>query len=93
MEISIYDLLRLNHPNIIDIRSIEKFNSNHIPGALNISATSLMNNPEKFLNKSDTYYIYCQKGQTSRTLAQILRIKGYNAFSIIGGYEAWILNT
>lgn len=93
MEISVSDFLKLDNPNVIDIRSVEKFNDNHIPGALNINANRLMNNPEKFLNPSLTYYIYCQKGSSSRTLAQVLRVKGYNVFNIIGGYEAWILNT
>ena len=93
MEISVSDFLKLNNPNVIDIRMPQKFNDNHIPGALNINANSLMNNPEKFLNPNLTYYIYCQKGSTSRTLAQVLRVKGYKVFNIIGGYEAWILNS
>ena len=93
MEISVSDFLKLNNPNVIDIRVPQKFNDNHIPGALNINANSLMNNPEKFLNVNLTYYIYCQKGSSSRTLAQVLRVKGYKVFNIIGGYEAWILNS
>ena len=93
MEISVSDFLKLNNPNVIDIRMPQKFNDNHIPGALNINANSLMNNPEKFLNLNLTYYIYCQKGSSSRTLAQVLRVKGYKVFNIIGGYEAWFLNS
>ena len=93
MEISVSDFLKLNNPNVIDIRMPQKFNDNHIPGALNINANSLMNNPEKFLNPNLTYYIYCQKGSASRTLAQVLRVKGYKVFNISGGYEAWILNS
>ena len=93
MEISVSAFLKLNNPNVIDIRMPQKFNDNHIPGALNINANSLMNNPEKFLNPNLTYYIYCQKGSSSRTLAQVLRVKGYKVFNIIGGYEAWILNS
>ena len=93
MEISIEDFLKINNPNVIDIRSVERFNSNHIPGALNINATVLLNTPERFLKPNLTYYVYCQKGSSSRTLAQVLRVKGYNVFNIMGGYEAWILNS
>ncbi len=93
MEITVSDFLKLNNPNVIDIRIPQKFNDNHIPGALNINANQLMDNPEKFLNRNLTYYIYCQKGTSSRTLAQVLRVKGYQVFNIIGGYEAWILNS
>ena len=93
MEITIDDFMKLVNPNVIDVRIPQKYNDNHIPGAININANSLLNNPEKYLNPSLTYYIYCQQGTSSRTLAQVLRVKGYNVFNIIGGYEAWILNS
>ena len=91
MEITINDLLNINNPNIIDIRSNQKFNDNHIPGSINISYDNLVNNHSKSLNKGENYYLYCQKGITSRTVSQILRAYGYNAFSVIGGYESYIL--
>ena len=93
MEVSISDFLKINNPNVIDVRSVQKFNDNHIPGAVNINANLLLNSPEKYLNPNLTYYIYCQQGTSSRTLAQVLRVKGYNVFNIIGGYETWILNS
>lgn len=93
MEITIDDFMKLVNPNVIDVRIPQKYNDNHIPGAININANSLLNNPEKYLNPNLTYYIYCQKGTSSKTLAQVLRVKGYKAFNIIGGYEAWILNS
>lgn len=92
MEISIGELLNLNNPIIIDIRSNQKYNDNHIPGAKNVSYDALVNSPGKFLNKNFIYYIYCQKGITSRSLCQILRSLGYNVISVTGGYEAYILN-
>ena len=91
LDISIDSFMKLNNPNVIDIRMRQKYNDNHIPGAINVSSNELLNNPEKFLNLNLTYYIYCQKGTSSRTLAQVLKVKGYNVFNIIGGYEAWIL--
>ena len=93
VEITVSDFLQLQSPNVIDIRSVEKFNDNHIPGAVHINASQLLNYPEKYLNPNLVYYIYCQKGTSSRTLVQVLRVKGYNVFNIFGGYEAWILNS
>ncbi len=81
--ISVYD---------IDIRSIEKYNDNHIPGAKNISYESLLLRPNQYLNIYNKYYIYCQRGKLSRTLCQTLKLKGYNVVNITGGYEAWILS-
>ena len=93
MEVTIEEFLKINNPNVIDIRMRQKYNDNHIPGAINLNASQLMNFPERFLNFNLTYYVYCQKGSSSKTLAQVLRVKGYNVINIIGGYEAWILNT
>lgn len=91
--ISIQELKKINYSiNIIDIRSIESFNNNHIPGAKNIPFNSLIINPGKYLNKNQLYYLYCQKGQKSMKTCQILGSLGYKVANIQGGYEAWILN-
>ena len=91
MNISIDEVLNLNNPNIIDIRTVENYNSNHIPGAINIPYNNLLINPSKYLNKVDKYYIYCKHGKTSMGLCRILKKEGYDVYSIIGGYEAWVL--
>ena len=93
MNISVTDLLQLTNPNIIDIRPIQNFNNNHIPGAKNISYNDLVINPSKYLNKNETYYIYCRHGVTSQGLCQMLANQGYKTVSVIGGYEAWLLNS
>ncbi len=93
LNISVTDLLKLPNPNIIDIRTIENFNNNHIPGSKNISAKDLLVSPSNYLNKSEIYYIYCKHGLTSPKLCQILRNQGYNVVNVIGGYEAWLLQS
>lgn len=90
--ISVSELQRLSNANIIDIRSIEKYNNKHIPRAINIPMEQLLINPAKYMNKYNKYYLYCQKGIQSRKLCQILKNNGYNVVNVTGGYEAWILN-
>ncbi len=90
--ISVSELKKLNNINLIDIRSIEKYNSRHILNAINIPMEQLLINSNKYLNKNEKYYIYCQKGMQSRKLCQILQNNGYNVVNVTGGYEAWILN-
>ncbi len=90
--ISITDLKKLNYVNLIDIRSVEKYNNRHIMNAVNIPMEQLLIKPDKYLNKYDKYYIYCQKGIQSRKLCQILSNLGYSVVNVSGGYEAWILN-
>ena len=35
--------------------------------------------------------IYCARGRISQELAEELRDRGYDAFSLKGGYTAWLL--
>ena len=44
--ISVTDLKQLNNPNLIDIRSIEKYNNKHIMNAVNIPLEQLLIKPE-----------------------------------------------
>ncbi len=92
MNISIDDFLKIsNKVNIIDIRSKQKYNDNHIPNSINIDKNELLLNSTKYLNQNEIYYIYCQKGTSSIRICQILRNKGYRVYNILGGYEEWIL--
>ena len=54
--ITITDLLQYTGLNIIDIRSEQSYNNNHIPGAINIPFEKLIVNPEKYLNKDQKYF-------------------------------------
>ncbi len=81
----------MNDGKIIDIRSREKYNNSHIDNAINIPKNELMINPNKYLNKLETYFIYCQHGYSSARISQLLRGYGYKVYNIIGGYEEWIL--
>lgn len=89
--ISVSELLKkINSIEIIDIRSIQSYNNNHIPTARNIPKEHLINEPNKYLNKQQAYYLYCQKGITSIKVCSLLNSLGYNTININGGYEAWI---
>lgn len=77
--------------NIIDIRSVQSYNNNHIPNAKNIPLEKLITEPNQYLNKGERYFIYCQKGLSSESVCSILSKVGYNVISIDGGYESWVL--
>lgn len=91
-KISINDLMPIiNQINIIDIRSVQSYNNNHIPNAKNIPFEKLIINPSQYLNLNEKYYLYCQKGLSSENVCKILNNIGYNVINIEGGYESWIL--
>lgn len=90
--ISIDEFLRLpDNISIIDIRNNQSFNNNHIPNAINIPYEKLIVNPSMYLERQKKYYIYCQKGITSKKITSILNQMGYQVFNISGGYEEWVI--
>ncbi len=92
MSISIKELLPIiDKVDLIDIRTVAKYNDNHIQGAINIQMEELMINPSKYISKNKRYYIYCQKGLASLNLVSVLKKIGYDVVSINGGYESWLL--
>lgn len=92
MHINMPELLKLSETNlinIIDIRNSTLYNNGHIKYARNIPQTNLLLEPEKYLNKKDNYYIYCQYGTSSEYVCTMLNNKGYKAINIIGGYNTY----
>ncbi len=71
---------------IIDIRNSYYYNQGHIDGAINIPYYKLLSNYSRYLDKNNTYYLYCDYGEQSRDVASRLVKFGYNVYSIDGGY-------
>lgn len=82
---------KLDKIKIIDIRDNYLYRMGNIPYSINIPMNFLTMNPENYLNKYDTYYIYCNMGINSKRVCEILTNMGYNVINIIGGYNAYKL--
>lgn len=81
----------INNGIIIDIRSSYKYSLGNIPNSINISEYDLMYNHNRFLNKVDTYYLYCDSGFRSNRLVSYLCSLGYKCVNIEGGYNNYLL--
>ena len=68
---------------LIDIESKEVYLKHHVNGAINIDKDTLLYNRERLLNKDETYYIYCSKGNKSRRVVSILELYGYNVVQVL----------
>ena len=87
-EIEIESIINnINNLNIIDIRDNYLYNLGAIPNAKNIPMNFLIMNPENYLNKNETYYIYCNRGINRKNECEVLMNMGYDVVNIIGGYE------
>ena len=82
-----------NTPNlvILDIRTPEEFNREHIKGAINIDYYA--NNFETELNKLDkskTYIMYCRSGNRSRNAMRTFQKLGFQkVYNVLGGISSW----
>ena len=85
-EISIKQLMNLKKPKIIDIRDNYSYSQGHINNAVNIPYYSLLSNYSIYLNKTDTYYLYCDYGKQSMEISNRLNLFGYHTFYVKEGY-------
>ena len=76
--------------NIIDIRDNYLFKLGAIPGSKNVPVNYLLMNPGNYLNKMDTYYIYCTFGMQSAKVCSNLSLDGYHVVNVLGGYNSYV---
>lgn len=77
--------------NLIDVRDKYQYNTGHIEGAINIPSNFLIANPENYLDKNKTYYLYCYSGHISNDISRELNYLGYKTVSVFGGYNYYLL--
>lgn len=73
---------------IIDMRSESAFSLGHVPSAVFIPAKKIPSAP---LPKDRKIIVYCERGVLSEDVTKNLIASGYNAYSLKGGYIAWLM--
>lgn len=72
---------------ILDVRTIEEFNREHIPNAINIPLDQI--NSINF-NKDSTIIVYCQSGMRSKQAAEKMIDMEYSSvYNLDGGLLNW----
>ncbi|MCL1854539.1 MAG: rhodanese-like domain-containing protein [Clostridia bacterium] len=70
---------------ILSIRRAEDYEAGHIAGAVNIPYGQGMEEALSQLPADKTIVVYCYSGQTSSQTTAVLRLMGYDAYSMSGG--------
>ena len=106
MDITINELGQLmpDSYRLLDMRGDVEVGHGMIPGAIHMSKDAILEKYQGGLVKADEeaaqvredladkkLIIYCARGRISQELAEELRDRGYDAFSLKGGYTAWLL--
>lgn len=86
--VSLETLKKIKNPIIVDIRDNYSYNISHIKNSINIPYYNLLNNYSHYLNKNNTYYLYCDEGIQSYEISTRLNLFGYNTKSLEGGFKS-----
>ena len=75
---------------LVDVRKANEYTKGHIPGAVNSNWSKFDQNFQD-LPKDKVLIIYCDSGEVSVQLASFLRLKGFKAYFLQGGWQnGWI---
>ncbi len=84
------DLVENKEGILVDVRTTEEYNMDHIEGATLIPLDTLENSVEETLiDKDANIILYCRSGNRSNTAAKILIDLGYTHVYDMGPRTAW----
>ena len=94
--ISIDELKALMEKNavlVIDVRDADAFANGHIPGAVNVDYTKVLDQADRFKRETRTIVTYCAcaREMTSARAAVDLAAKGITGVkALVGGWDEWV---
>ena len=88
MNICDYMKNRLESDILVDIRDSTMFGFGSISGAVNIPVDNIKELYK--LPKERNIYLFCQAGEISGEIAELLSDAGYNACNLTGGYREYL---
>ena len=90
MELTVQELAKLEQTTylLIDMRSEETRAYGMLPGAIPVLPEDLSSFAAEHPDK--TLVLYCARGEASIPVAEALCEEGYDAYSLTGGYLAWL---
>ncbi len=87
---NLFDGYTTNDPFVLSLRAESDFNNGHIPGAVRISAGSLLDEDNLAqLPMDKQILVYCYTGQGAGHVSALLNINGYDAISLKYGMCSW----
>lgn len=75
---------------VIDLRSRQEYEQGHIKNAVRMDMESFEMDI-KIYDISTTLLFYCDRGANSMIAARTANALGYNAKSVIGGYQSYLM--
>ena len=73
---------------LLDVRGVDEFESGHSLGAVNIPLPQLRDRLNE-LKPEQEIWVYCQVGQRAYYATRILRLNGFKAYNLSGGFKTF----
>ncbi|MFA5832183.1 MAG: rhodanese-like domain-containing protein [Bacteroidota bacterium] len=74
-----------NGAKIVDVRTVEEFNEEAFPNAVNIPVNEVQLRMSEFGDKNSSVIVYCASGARSAYVARMLKNAGYTDVVNAGG--------
>ena len=80
-------ILKSKSAILVDVRSKQEFDEDHINGAINIPLNNINSITSKVKDKNKHIILYCSSGIRSKKAQKILKSQGYvNVYNLIDGF-------
>ena len=76
-------------PPLVDVREEDEFAAGHVPGAVNLPLTQLVERVAEVTSLPGDVYLICATGARSGQATTWLRQQGYAVANVVGGTVAW----
>ena len=86
---AVADLMDQGVAQVIDVREDHEHEAGHIAGDRHVVLPDLPNQAAS-LDKDRPVVVYCRSGSRAEVAADALKASGYDAYSLEGGFVAWL---
>ena len=84
------ELIINNQAVLVDVRTIDEYNENHIDGAVNLPVDEISDNVDNVIDSKNSYVIvYCKSGVRSHEAYEKLVGLGYKNVYDFGSIDNW----
>jgi rhodanese-related sulfurtransferase len=83
----VYD--RLGQIQLVDCREPYEWEAGRVEGAVHMPLNDIMGGAGTDLDKAKAVAVICRSGNRSELATMMFQARGYEAFNVEGGMEAW----
>ena len=80
---------RLDEIQLVDCRELYEWETGRIEGAIHMPLNSIMAGASSDLDRDTPVAVICRSGNRSELATMMLQARGFEAYNVAGGMEAW----